>query len=170
LVFIAENFNPIKNEMVQKLIASTSKPVAAKENAIFEYSFAAMHFMQDVCQALQKQGGLALIIDYGYDELPLKSTLQALKNHQYHNVLQNIGECDITSLVNFDVLQNCAKKFNLGTSLTSQRNFLQNLKIEKKQESFAKNSAEYLAISRLIDVDKMGELFKCLMIWKNSNQ
>jgi len=44
---------------------------------------------------------------------------------------------------------------------------LQNLKIEKKQENFAKNSKEYQAISRLVDADKMGELFKCLIVWKN---
>jgi len=167
LVFIAENFNSIKNEMVQKLFLTASKKVLAKEFDIFEYSFVAINFMQELSRTLQKQGGIALIIDYGYEDLPLKSTLQALKNHQYQNVLQNVGECDITSLVNFDALQNCAKKFNLSTSLTTQRNFLQNLKIEKKQENFAKNSKEYQAISRLVDADKMGELFKCLIVWKN---
>ena len=37
-------------------------------------------------------GGL-LIIDYGYTEKKMKNTLQAVSNHKFANILDNIGKC-----------------------------------------------------------------------------
>ena len=182
LVFCAENFNAIKNKMVQSLInndlagdtnstnqkindATDKKSIA--ENAIFEHSFAAISFMNELAESLKTQGGIGLIIDYGYLNPPLKSTLQALKNHQYHDVLQDAYERDITTLVNFSALQNCAKNFQLNSSLITQREFLLSLGIEERRKILCdKNDDEQnSAIDRLIDREQMGELFKCLIIW-----
>lgn len=193
LIFCAENFNAIKDKMVQSLIngdlagntnsinqkidnAIDKKPITKNtifehnliaENAIFEHSFAAINFMNELAETLKTQGGIGLIIDYGYLNPPLKSTLQALKNHQYHDVLQDACECDITSLVNFSALQNCAKNFQLNTSLITQREFLLSLGIEERRKILCgKNDAEQnSAIDRLIDCKQMGEMFKCLIIW-----
>ena len=186
LVFIAENFSPIKNKMVQSLVnQEAAEDVAAKaipDNTIFEYSFAAINFMKELSEALKTQGGIGLIIDYGYFNSPFTSTLQALKNHQYHDVLQDAGECDITTLVNFSALQNCAKNSQLHSSLITQREFLLSLGIEERrnalqshknsiQKDFSLNSNNFptshdAAIDRLINPYQMGELFKCHIIWK----
>lgn len=161
LVFIAENFYAAKDKMVQNLIGDLKNPIA--ENSIFEHSFAAINFMNELCGSLKEQGGIGLIIDYGYLEIPLKSTLQALKNHQYHNVLQNVGECDITTLVNFSALENCAKNLQINSSLITQQEFLLGLGIEERKMSL--QISEDSAIDRLINKAQMGELFKCLIIW-----
>ncbi len=180
LAFVAENFNPIKNKMVQSLVNQGSvNEKIAPEDSIFEYSFAAINFMNELSETLKTQGGIGLIIDYGYLNLPFKSTLQALKNHQYHDVLQNVGECDITTLVNFFTLENCAKNSQLNSSLITQREFLLSLGIEERamalqaqdltRQNYNQNnlsSSQSDAINRLINPDQMGELFKCLIIWR----
>lgn len=174
LVFVAQDFNPLKHKIAQELVNQWLKAEdKITEGAIFEHSFAAINFMHELSQALKDQGGIGLVIDYGYLDLPLKSTLQALKNHQYHDVLKNVGDCDITTLVNFLALKNCAEKSQLKSSLVTQREFLLELGIEERRKSLnnfeQENSAaksHNLAINRLIDADKMGELFKCLIIWR----
>ncbi|MSP33641.1 MAG: hypothetical protein EXR06_01905 [Rickettsiales bacterium] len=182
LVFCAENFNATKDKMVQSLInqdlADDTNSVNQKiddaidkksiaENTIFEHSFAAINLMNEIAESLKTQGGIGLIIDYGYLNPPLKSTLQALKNHQYHDVLRDVGDCDITTLVNFFALRNCVKKFQLNSSLITQREFLLSLGIEERRKILcSKNDGEQnYAIDRLIDREQMGELFKCLIIW-----
>ncbi len=159
LVFVDEPANALKHKMVQSLI---DQGLQLEDGAVFEYSFAATNFMNQLCEALAKRGGIGLVVDYGYTQLPLKSTLQALKNHQFSNVLENVYECDITSLVNFPSLEKCARKQNLQSSLISQRQFLLALEIEKR----AKILNDETAMKRLIDADQMGELFKCLIIWR----
>ena len=100
-----------------------------------------------------------------------RNTLQAIKNHQFCDVLQEVGNCDITSLVDFSALQNILIKNNLKTSLISQKEFLNNLGIEVRRKKLLEQKDEdeqkiiNSAISRLIDKDQMGELFKVLIIW-----
>jgi NADH dehydrogenase [ubiquinone] 1 alpha subcomplex assembly factor 7 len=116
-----------------------------------------------------------LIIDYGYTENQIQNypngTLQAVKNHQYADVLKNAGSSDITALVDFFVLQKTALKNHLQTSLITQKEFLISLGIEARREKLLseKNSAEQnqinSSINRLIDEQQMGELFKVLIIW-----
>lgn len=159
LVFTLENFNPIKDKMIAGLIP---QELAAKNGDIFEHSFAALNFMNDLSKTLQEQGGIGLIIDYGYIEPQFKNTLQAVKNHQCSNVLKDVGKSDITALVNFSMLQNCAKNLELKTSLITQRDFLLSLGIEERRKILKDD----FAINRLINKDQMGEIFKCLIIWR----
>jgi SAM-dependent MidA family methyltransferase len=143
-----------------------------EENAVFEHSFSAANFMQELAQALHNQGGVALIIDYGYSKNEFKNSLQALKNHQFHDCLKNIGDADITALVNFSLLEKIAKKLALNSSLVSQKEFLEGLGIEERRKILlAEKNDEQKSdinsrINRLIEPGQMGELFKCLIIWK----
>ena len=43
-----------------------------------------------------------LIIDYGYLDSKMHETLQAVKNHKYSNILEDIGNSDITYNINFN--------------------------------------------------------------------
>ena len=146
-----------------------------KEGAIFEYSSQAISFMTDLAISIKKTGGIALIIDYGYAKNEFKNTLQAVKNHQFCDILSKInqGSCDfdLTSLVNFDILRNIAIKQRLETSLITQRDFLLALSIEERRKKLLENKniaqqkAINSAIDRLIDPCQMGELFKVLICW-----
>ena len=146
-------------------------PKNLESGAIFEYSEKGYNFMNELSSAIKKTGGLGLIIDYGYLQNEFRNTLQAIKNHQFCDVLQEVGNCDITSLVDFSALQNIAIKNNLKTSLISQKEFLNNLGIEVRRKKLLEQKDEdeqkiiNSAISRLIDKDQMGELFKVLIIW-----
>ncbi len=161
LAFVAQNFNAAKHNLISEICAQDNMQ-NCQEGDIFEHSFAALNFMEELAQALENQGGMALIIDYGYTKSPLKSTLQALKNHQYSDVLKDVASSDITALVDFTALQNCAKKNHLASSLVTQREFLLALGIEERRKILKDDEA----LNRLIAADQMGELFKCLIVWK----
>lgn len=158
MVFVAQNFNEAKHKMIAELA-----PFEAKIGDLFEYSFSAANFMEELSQTLKTQGGIALLIDYGYEKSQLKSTLQALKNHQYSDIFQDVGESDLTALVDFSALKKIAEKTQLKTSLVTQRDFLISLGILERAKILKDDSA----INRLIDKGQMGELFKCLILWNN---
>ena len=139
--------------------------------SIFEYSPQAISFMNELSQAIKKTNGLGLIIDYGYIKNEFKNTLQAIKNHQYADVLKEAGNCDITALVDFCTLQKIANQNHLQTSLITQKEFLNSLGIEMRRKKLlvGKNIEQQeqinSAIDRLIDEKQMGELFKVLVVW-----
>jgi NADH dehydrogenase [ubiquinone] 1 alpha subcomplex assembly factor 7 len=137
--------------------------------AVFEYSQAAENLIAELSLAIKKTGGIGIIIDYGYIKNEFKNSLQALKNHQYCDALENAGNCDITALVNFQQLKNAAQK-NTKISLVTQKEFLENLGIELRQQKLitqnpTKQTEINSAINRLTDSAQMGELFKCLIFW-----
>jgi NADH dehydrogenase [ubiquinone] 1 alpha subcomplex assembly factor 7 len=167
LHFALADYNEIVNEKIRQLIKTDN----VKEDAIFEYSNSAQNLMIEIAGAIKKTGGIGIIIDYGYIKNEFKNTLQAVKNHQYCDVLKNAGDADLTALVNFAQLENIAKDNKLNTSIVTQKEFLESLGIEMRREKliFGKTDSEKKqinsAIDRLIDVGQMGELFKGLIFW-----
>ena len=163
--FTLAGFDKKIHEFVEKEIG-----VLAPIGAVFEYSHEARNFMSQLCEAIKQQGGIASNIDYGYIKNQFANTLQALKNHQKVDVLENPGEADITSLVDFASLQKIVQNHDLNSSLISQKEFLIGLGIEQRRKVLieknpAKESEINSAIDRLIDSSQMGDLFKCLIIW-----
>ena len=53
---------------------------------------------------INKLKGGILLIDYGYLKKQKIDTLQSLKSHKKNVYYENIGEADITYLVNFQLL------------------------------------------------------------------
>ena len=53
-----------------------------------------------------------MTVDYGYLNKINNFTLQGIQNHKFSSVLENLGEKDISSHVNFTDLVNIAKKIN----------------------------------------------------------
>ncbi len=170
--FVTAKFNLETHNFIENLIGfENSKQAPCK--AVFEYSKGARNFMKKLCNALKTHGGIAINFDYGYIKNDFANTLQAIKNHQKINVLENVGQVDITALVDFSALEKIVKNFRLNSSLISQREFLISLGIEERRKVLllGKNDEEKAAINsaidRLINPDKMGELFKCLIVWFN---
>lgn len=164
--FVLASFDKKTHNEIEKEIACLA-PIGA----VFERSDAAREFMSQLCQALKTQGGVAINIDYGYVKNEFANTLQALKNHQKVDVLENPGSADITSLVDFRSLQKIAENHDLNSSLISQKDFLIGLGIEERRKILIaanpQKSAEInSAIDRLIGSNQMGDLFKCLIVWK----
>ena len=57
-----------------------------------------------IAERVGKEGGAALIIDYGQD-LPLESSLQAIKGHRFVHPLSRPGEADLSCHVDFSALR-----------------------------------------------------------------
>ncbi len=108
-----------------------------------------------IMRRLTAQAAAGIIIDYGYTTNSRKNTLQAVKNHKYHNVLENPGEADLTTLVNFPALVEQAAK---PCKITTQREFL----LAHGADVRAKVLNKEQDLERLISPEQMGELFKVL--------
>ena len=140
-----------------------------------EYSNIGIKYLKDISKIIKKNNGGILIIDYGYLNYKMHNTLKAISNQKYSNVLENIGDSDITHNINFCLFKNIIKKIGkLEENITTQRNFLINIGIQKRAEIISKNLVfskkvdVYHRLQRLIDQKQMGSLFKVMFI-KNKN-
>ncbi|MBU6393216.1 MAG: SAM-dependent methyltransferase [Sphingomonadales bacterium] len=140
----------------------------AAEGAIVEASPAAATIVQEVAGRLAAQGGAALLIDYGYAEPQLGSTLQAVRAHRKVDVFAAPGEADLTAHVDFATLGEVAEQAGarwLGTS--TQGHWLAALGIGARAGSLARaapQAAEAIeaATIRLTAPAEMGALFKVM--------
>ncbi len=140
-------------------------------NQVIETSPASIHVMEQLAEHISQMGGAGLFIDYGYEMPAFGDTLQAVKNHKYHEVLKDIGEADITAHVNFTALAEAAKFTGCKQQqVISQKDFLKNMGIEVRAKELLKkaNAKQKLSIEsslhRLIGDAEMGKLFKVLMV------
>ena len=131
----------------------------------------------DVCNIIKKNDGGILIIDYGYLNSKMHETLQAVNNHKYSNVLENIGDSDITYNINFNLFNKFIEQFNdLNSIVSNQKKFLTSMGILQRAEMvsenipFSKKTDLFYRIRRLIDEKQMGELFKVMLIKKSKNK
>jgi len=162
--FTLAAFNKEIHQFVENEIGSLA-PIGA----VFEYSEEARKFINQLCQALQNHGGIAINFDYGYFKHDFANTLQSLKNHEPVSVFT--PDCDITARVDFAALDKITKNYSLNSSLITQREFLISLGIKDRQKILIEKNPQLAAeitsaIERLIDPKQMGELFKCHIIWK----
>ena len=107
----------------------------------------------------------------------MHESLQAINNHRYSDILENIGNSDITYNINFSLFQKFISKFNdLNSIITNQKKFLtsmgilQRAEIVSKNLSFSKKTDLFYRIRRLIDKKQMGELFKVMLIKNKKNK
>ena len=148
----------------------------SKDQEIIEYSPSSFEYLKDVSNLIKKNDGGILIIDYGYLNLKMKETLQAIKNHKHSNLLENIGDSDITYNINFSLFKRFIDQFDdLKSMISNQKKFLTRMGIIQRAEiiseniPFSKKSDLFYRIRRLIDEKQMGELFKVMLIKKNRN-
>jgi NADH dehydrogenase [ubiquinone] 1 alpha subcomplex assembly factor 7 len=122
-------------------------------------------------QRLVRDGGAALVIDYGHATLGFGDTLQAVRNHQYADPLADPGEADLTTQVNFGELVLWARRNGAATyGPITQGEFLRRLGIVERAARLKASATPQqvddidAALARLTAPDQMGELFKVLAI------
>ena len=125
---------------------------------------------------MQKNDGGMLIIDYGYANSKMRETLQAVNNHKYSNILENIGDSDITYNINFHSFEKFISQFKkINSIFTNQKKFLTSMGILQRAEiiskniTFSKKADLFYRVRRLIDEKQMGELFKVMLIKNKRN-
>jgi NADH dehydrogenase [ubiquinone] 1 alpha subcomplex assembly factor 7 len=126
-----------------------------------------------ITNTIKKLSGGLLLVDYGFLKQENNDTLQSIKNHKKNMLFKNIGEADITSLVNFNLLKTYFKKKNLKTNnIVTQAYFLKRMgiinraEILSKKMNFQKKSEIYYRLKRLLSSKQMGELFKVIFAFK----
>jgi NADH dehydrogenase [ubiquinone] 1 alpha subcomplex assembly factor 7 len=135
----------------------------AKEGVIYESAPARIAFVKNISELLKKNTGAALMIDYGHEKSGLGDTFQAIYKHKYTDVLEHIGDADLTSHVDFEALKQAADVNVHGP--VEQGAFLKDMGIEIRAEILASRAdpAEILnALKRLSDSGQMGSLFKVM--------
>ena len=143
--------------MIEKSVIPA--PSIMADAQVVEVSPAQSTFIKQLSVVLHKLGGAGLFIDYGYEQ-GRGDTLQALYKHKPCDVLEHIGQADITAHVNFGALRDI-----MPSQLTTQGQFLKNLGIEYRAEVLAqKTNLQDIqnALHRLIHDDEMGFLFKVM--------
>ncbi|MGN6570756.1 MAG: class I SAM-dependent methyltransferase [Pseudolabrys sp.] len=139
----------------------------APENSIFEWRD------DDAATALgrrlARQGGAALVIDYGHAASAVGDTLQALGRHAFADPLATPGELDLTAHVDFEALMRAAASGGAAAfGPITQGELLQRLGIAtraaKLKEKASADAAARIdaALARLTAAGRsgMGALFK----------
>ena len=129
--------------------------------------------LNKVIKKILKLNGCILMIDYGYLTPNNQNTLQSVMNHKKNNIIENLGYADITSHVNFKLLNEFFLKSGLKLkNIISQKEFLTNMgiieraQILAKKRKFSESSDLYLRIKRLLSSKSMGDLFKVILAYK----
>lgn len=142
----------------------------AKDGAIAEASPASVAVMQTLCARLAAQGGVALIIDYGYVGPALGDTLQAVRGHGYADPFSAPGSVDLTAHVDFAALASVAEAHGLAIhGPVPQGVWLIALGIGARCHALSQQHpqrADALAgqMRRLVDPTEMGTLFKVMAV------
>ena len=141
-----------------------------RDGDILEQSPARDEAVTAVAERLVEAGGAALIIDYGHARSAPGDTLQAVRGHRYAAVLDNPGEQDLTSHVDFEAVARAATAAGAqATPAVAQGEWLNRLGIGARAASLVTahpERAEELssAVQRLTSKDQMGQLFKVIAI------
>ena len=173
-----ENKAEFKEQLIDiKKIEQQLNFEISKNQNIIEYSPDAFEYLKNICNIVKKNDGGILIIDYGYLSSKMHETLQAVNNHKHSNVLEDIGDSDITYNINFNLFNKFIEQFNdLNSIVSNQKKFLTSMGILQRAEMvsenipFSKKTDLFYRIRRLIDEKQMGELFKVMLIKKTKNK
>jgi cyclopropane-fatty-acyl-phospholipid synthase len=161
---------------IKKIEEKIKFKISQNQNFV-EYPEQALNYLKDILRIIKKNTGGVLLIDYGYTDKKMKNTLRAISNHKFTNILENIGNVDITHNVNFDLFKKFTKNTGgLTNNLTTQKEFLLKLGINEraqiisKNQSFLKKVDIYYRLKKLIDEKQMGNLFKVMLIKNKKNK
>lgn len=137
-----------------------------QDGAVYEVSPISTAIARHLKTGIETHGGAALIIDYSTKNGAGGDTLQAVKAHQRCDVLEHIGDADLTAHVDFSALKNAFAP--LKTSLQTQGAFLTDCGILHRLAALPPETQTTLksGVARLIDSAQMGELFKVLSVTK----
>ena len=179
-LFFEKNYEIGRSNQVKevfKKISITNKKLISSYKSLknlnfIEFPKMGFQELEKMTNKVSKLTGCILLIDYGYLKSNNKNTLQSVLKHKKNKLLNNLGEADITSHVNFELLREFFSKNNLKIKNTiTQKKFLETLGIIERAEILAKKmkfkeqSNLYLRLKRLLNPKLMGHLFKVILAY-----
>jgi NADH dehydrogenase [ubiquinone] 1 alpha subcomplex assembly factor 7 len=165
LVFVLGPENPALTLLVPPLLREASA------GAIVEICPAVAALAAALAERFTRSPGAALFIDYGYSPSRPGATLAALRRHRPVNVLDDPGEADLSTHVDFTAVAEAARA--AGAAIwgpVPQGRFLAVLGAEARLAALSASAgAEQRALlesglRRLIDPGEMGTLFKVIAL------
>ncbi len=164
---------PFFKKADSKTVFELKKYNLLKNQSFIEFPKQGLAELDKIVNTIKKLNGALLLIDYGFLTQKSQNTLQSIKKHKKNMIFQNIGNADITSLVNFNLIKNFLQKKKLKVNnIVTQNFFLKKMGIINRAEAvskrmnFKEKSDLYFRIQRLINPRQMGELFKFLSAFK----
>jgi SAM-dependent MidA family methyltransferase len=154
----------------RRVVAAAGGLAFDRDGEIVESSPARDQAVEAVATCLAAKGGVAFFVDYGHSKTSPGDTLQAVRRHGFSPVLANPGEQDLTSHVDFEAVDRCARAAGAAvTELKAQGEWLNALGIGQRAAALATANPERSeelasAVQRLTGADEMGELFKVIAI------
>jgi SAM-dependent MidA family methyltransferase len=163
---LAFGLSPAPEPSLEKLRGSSSAL-----DTILEINLASFHLMHELASRIVRLGGALLAIDYGYEKTGRGGTLQALKAHRHVDPLHDIGNCDLTTHVDFGSLVQAADVVGaMVHGPVSQAQWLSSLGIFERAKSLRQGTTPRqageieAALTRLTGSGAMGELFKVMAV------
>ncbi len=149
--------------------------VIAPEGSVIEVNAIAQRLMAEIAERIVVDGGVLLVVDYGYTQTTLGESLQAVARHGYVDPLRTPGEADLTTHVDFAALKRAAKARGAkALGPITQGAFLTQLGIVRRAEALMKKADERQraniegALRRLAGTGDarthMGEMFKAMAV------
>lgn len=141
------------------------------EGDVVEVSPAAEALAALIAERVAAHGGAALIVDYGHGASAAGDTLQAVRQHGFHGILEHPGETDLSHHVDFGALAAAAEGAGARAfGPIPQGLFLGRLGIDRRAEALFLGAppdqfqAILGAVRRLVHPAGMGVLFKAFAI------
>jgi SAM-dependent MidA family methyltransferase len=141
----------------------------AAEGKVYEQSAAQAAFGSAIGARVARDGGAALLIDYGRAAPGFGDTLQALKRHEKVDPLARPGEADLTVHADFPAVMAAAEREGAETAILTQAEFLARMGVGARCEALVRARPDRAGalgrqLNRLVSADEMGELFKVCAI------
>ncbi|KAJ3298151.1 hypothetical protein HK104_011144 [Borealophlyctis nickersoniae] len=148
-------------------IASDPRYSHCKVGDRIEVSPDSYSVMTRLAKRINEDGGAALVVDYGRDEI-LGSSLRGIRKHGFTDPLSQPGESDLSTDVDFSFLKLAATDLAKGHGPITQSTFLQAMGIVPRmqmllQSADAKSRKDIAAAyERLVGPDSMGTVYKVM--------
>ncbi len=146
------------------------------DEVVVESCPGARALVHEMAAHLAQHGGGGLIADYGYVGGSRGNTLQAVKAHGFHPVLEDPGNADITAHVDFDALEETFSDHGIATyGPLKQGEYLTRIGAELRAEALLRNATPdqqdsiIAGLKRLVSPHEMGELFKVMAFASDPN-
>ncbi len=138
-----------------------------EDGDLVEVSAAAEAVAEELGARIARDGGAAILIDYG-GWRSKGNTLQALRAHQGVHPLDGPGTADLTAHVDFEAVARAGRRSGAAvTGMTTQGVFLERLGITARARALARgDSSDRIADEhrRLTHPEEMGDLFKVMAL------
>lgn len=165
-------------KIINKKVKRKLKKLELLNKQIFiEYPKLGLNELSKVIKVIKKNNGGLLLIDYGFLQQKSINTIQSVKKHKRNKLFDNLGSADITSLVNFKLLEKYFKmKKLIINETTTQAKFLKKTGIIERANiisqnmTFKEKTIVYYNLQRLLNSKHMGNLFKVIFAFKNKKK